>query len=58
MMLAIGLAAIPLALLIEWLCPLSSSRSRTHTSDKHVVVSPPKRNSFVVKVTPRIKGIH
>jgi hypothetical protein len=58
MMLAIGLAAIPLALLIEWLRPLSSSRSRTHTPDRQVVVPTTKPNPYAVKVTPRIKGIH
>jgi hypothetical protein len=58
LMLAIGLVAIPVALLIEWLRPQPWSRSRTQTPDQKVVVTPTKSNSLVVKVTPRIKGIH
>jgi len=59
LMLAIGLVAIPLALLIEWLRPWSTSRSRGQTPIQPVDVMPKAdRKRFVVKVTPRIKGIH
>lgn len=63
LMIVLGLAAIPLALVIEWLYLWASSRSRSRLRRKiqepPVVVSPTARpKKFVVKVTPRIKGIH
>ena len=60
LMLAMGLGAIPLALFIEWLIPSSSVHPRKRASNSSPSDQPQRSTPtrFVVKITPKIKGIH